>query len=187
MIVTNAKSLGATNALMYIGIACLAGLLGVILLVKKPDTSEIQAKRDKEIFAIRQKTKDAEEQLSLAQNTIRMQTWTLPEPQVGPTALAQVTALVKQNGLNLISFRPQRRNEDGKFVQLPFLLTIEGSYPKVVNLLKALEKPQTKLAVTLAQVASSDAASDAVTGSIGLVAYLDTKVDAPAKGTVNRG
>ena len=56
---------------------------------------------------------------------------------------------------------------------MPFLVTVEGPYPSVTLFCQDIDKQATKLAVNLIQIASSDAASNAVTASIGLIAYVN--------------
>lgn len=162
----------ATIAMVIVAMVVLASTLILLIAVPKPSTYGLQRKYRNRAFELSLLNKRAEGNLAQKQKTVISQTWSIPEQKVGPTALANVTALVKKNGLHMVSFRPQRRNDEASFVQLPYLLTIDGPYPSVMALCRQLEDPSAKLAVSLVQIASAEETSDRVTASIGLVAYL---------------
>ncbi|HEY0866510.1 MAG TPA: type 4a pilus biogenesis protein PilO [Fimbriimonas sp.] len=169
----------ATMALMLLAVGTMGATLVTMLAVPKPDIRSLERRFKSREYSTQNLVDKASDNLKKRRATVVTQTWNVPEQQVGPAALASATRLVNRNKLNLISFRPQRRGEDGSFVQLPYLLTVDGSYPAVLSLVKSLENPNTKLAVSLVQVTSADAGSDRVTASIGLVAYLTPKESTP--------
>jgi Tfp pilus assembly protein PilO len=171
----------ATLALTVIAILTMGISLGVLLLADRPDVRKAEQAGKRRQFQVRLLNDKANQNVASKQASIVSQTWNMPEQQVGPVALANVTRLVAKNRLNLISLRPQRRSDDAVFVQLPYLLTVEGSYLQVLALCRELENPANRLAMNLVQIASADASSDKVTASIGLVAYLTPK-EAPKNG-----
>jgi len=128
-------------------------------------------------------TKAAEDRVMEANLQLAAQTWPGDAQQIAPVALAKVTQLVQARRLRLVAFRPQRTTANGDLTQLPFLVTVEGSYPGVVAFTKDLEAPSTKLAVSLVQIASADAGSDQVTASVGLVAFMPPAKADPATTT----
>jgi Tfp pilus assembly protein PilO len=120
---------------------------------------------------------DQEIALAKAQNrqltaSIDAHTWPIPADQVGPQALAKVTALAKSHNVKLVAFRPQKQNDAEGLIQLPFLILVDGQFTSVMQFMKDLDKTDTKLAVSLVQMASADEATDRVTASVGAAAYL---------------
>lgn len=103
------------------------------------------------------------------------------EPQeVGPKALASVTALAKSHKVE-VSFRPQKTLDIGGMTQLPYSVSVSGTYGDTVALIRDLQNPKHRLAISLVQLTSADSASDAVSGIVNVVAYL--KVEAAPSGT----
>ena len=87
------------------------------------------------------------------------------------SAMSMLEKFARQNNLKIISFRPQRLEEEAGLERMPYQITLEGAFPKVISFVRTVETPATKIAVTNVQIASSDGASDAVTATISLVAY----------------
>lgn len=99
--------------------------------------------------------------------------WDLGPESLGPTAMGKVSNLSKSFGLNMVAFRPQKQVDSGDLVRYGFLVSVEGAFPKVIEFVRKLETPETKLAVFSLQVTSTDGASDAVSATVGVVAYRD--------------
>jgi Tfp pilus assembly protein PilO len=95
--------------------------------------------------------------------------------KISPALLSEVTELAQATGLKVNSFRPQRTIELGELTQLPYVLTVEGSFTSVASLLRRLEEPKRKIATTLVQINSADGASDTVTATIGMSVYIRRK------------
>jgi len=95
--------------------------------------------------------------------------------KISPALLSEVTELAQSTGLKVNSFRPQRTTELGELTQLPYVLTVEGSFGSVASLLRRLEEPQRKIATTLVQINSADGASDTVTATVGMSVYTRTE------------
>ena len=95
-----------------------------------------------------------------------------------------VTSLAAKNHVQLLGFRPQKpTDEDDGFTHVPYLILLNGPFPAVQATLRDIESPTNKLAVSLVQFASSDANSDAVNATIGVVAYtlIGGSANAPTK------
>jgi Tfp pilus assembly protein PilO len=165
------KDLG--KIILGIAVAIFAIVLGVVIFVPHPSTKGLATKLQRDKLRASIAIKDATEKAKQDEQRVTQATWTGDPEQIPPSALARVSKLAANHGLNLVAFRPQRTNESGEFRQLPFLVTVEGPYPSVTLFCQDIDKPSTKLAVNLIQIASSDAASNAVTASIGLIAYLN--------------
>jgi Tfp pilus assembly protein PilO len=114
----------------------------------------------------------AENQLKDLKTSVDGHTWAVPADQVGPQALAKVAALAKVHNLKLVAFRPQKANDAEGLVQLPFLILLDGPFHDVMEFMQDLDKPDTKLAVSLVQMASADEATNRVTATVGAAAYL---------------
>jgi Tfp pilus assembly protein PilO len=97
--------------------------------------------------------------------------WTLSLQEIGPKALQTVTGFAKEQRLKLTAFRPQKPNDVNGMTQLPFLISIEGSYPSILNFIRQIETSNSKLAPNLVQLSSTDGSSDLVTATIGVMAY----------------
>ncbi|HVL39337.1 MAG TPA: GspMb/PilO family protein [Fimbriimonadaceae bacterium] len=101
--------------------------------------------------------------------------WNAAAERVSATVHEQVTRSAKTGGLRLVSFRPQKVEDVGSVQAMPFLATVEGSFPAVKALEASLENSNNRLAVTSLQVTSSNNAADLVTANIGLVAFRDAR------------
>ncbi|MCW5942975.1 MAG: hypothetical protein KIS66_12130 [Fimbriimonadaceae bacterium] len=124
----------------------------------------------------------ASEKAKQIETSLASLTWKGSADEIGPQALGTVTRLAQAAQVTATAFRPQRIQDDGGLPQMAFLVTVEGRYPNVVSLLRNLEKPETKMAVTLLQMASADASNDMVNATIGLTAFIqELKKSAPAK------
>ncbi|AIE87572.1 type 4a pilus biogenesis protein PilO [Fimbriimonas ginsengisoli] len=100
-------------------------------------------------------------------------TWSGKPQEIGTQVLKQVTALAKKNGVKLGNVRPQRGINVDALTTLPYLVTVQGSYPAVLAFEREIDQLGNRLAVNLIQISASDANSDQVTANIGVVAYLN--------------
>ncbi|HVT14144.1 MAG TPA: type 4a pilus biogenesis protein PilO [Fimbriimonadaceae bacterium] len=108
----------------------------------------------------------------------------LPD-KVAPAALAKVNDLAKQRALKVVAFRPQKPSEVKGLTQVVFGVTVDGSFPNTVQFIKDLEQPGLKLAVSTVQIASADQASDRVTGTVNIVAYIKGATKPVSRGDKN--
>jgi hypothetical protein len=111
--------------------------------------------------------------------------WVGKPDQVGPEALDTVTKLVKSAKVRLLAFRPQKPDEEPGVTLYSYGITIDGPYTNAMQLVKQLEDPKNKLAVSLVQINSADTASDRVTGTINVVAYVRPDEPLEAQGSKN--
>ncbi|HTQ11292.1 MAG TPA: type 4a pilus biogenesis protein PilO [Fimbriimonadaceae bacterium] len=169
--------------LMILGIILIVGGLGWYLLLKLPDSRTIMsrpanlAKLDSDIQAA---NKDAAQ----IQADVNTMVWNEGADQVEPQAMAEINKLTAAHHLKVNSFRPQKANDVVGMSEIPFGLTVNGTYLDVLSFLSDLDKSNGKLAVELVQINTAEAASDQVTGTIDFVAYLKAAPApaAPAKG-----
>ncbi|MFY9233863.1 MAG: type 4a pilus biogenesis protein PilO [Fimbriimonadaceae bacterium] len=152
----------------------LALFVGALMLVFMPKPAAAAAGREKaaELRGIREMTMRAQQlYLEIDASNERL-IWNQDAQTIGAKALEMVSRKARAFELKLSAFRPQRETDVGALRQLPFLILVEGTYPKVAAFLSSLEQPLTKLAVNGIQIASSDGASDGVTASITVIAFI---------------
>jgi len=167
------------SSLITIGsLVALAGALAWMVFVPGPtaqDLKDLSVKHSNQLVETRATTVKAKDRTVEVKAEIDRLMWTGDAQTVAPAALAKVNALVAKSGIRLVGFRPQRVSSVGELSQLPFLVTVEGTYPTILAFVKLLEQPSSKLAVSLFQLASADSESDRVTGTINIVAYVGPK------------
>jgi hypothetical protein len=160
------------NAISLASILILVVLLLWMLLGQKPTVKGLATSQRKNEMKAKIATRNAEERAESANKWLTDYAWKGTEQNVTPVALASVNGLLEPTKIKMISFRPQRMAVGGKLSQVPYVLTLEGSFAEVKALIPRLERKENKLAVNLVQIASADSASDKVTATIGLIAYL---------------
>ena len=101
-------------------------------------------------------------------------TWTDAPDQVEARALEIVTRVAEKNSVKILAFRPQKAASAGSIEQLPFLVSLEGSFPNVMAFARDMGTRTNRLAVANMQIASADAATDRVTATVGVVAFRPT-------------
>jgi Tfp pilus assembly protein PilO len=166
-----------TKAETGTSIAILASLvllvaLGLFMLFRpKPNTVGIAAGKIRSQRELDERIAKLEKERTSTQATIDSWTWTEPIAQIGPKALNSITLFAQRNHLKLIAFRPQKTTDVNELTQLPFVISIEGAYPSVMQFVKDLETPTLKLGTGMVQVSTSDPSSDLVAATINVVAY----------------
>ena len=160
------------NAISLASILILVVLLLWMLLGQKPTVKGLATSQRKNEMKAKIATRNAEERAESANKWLTDYAWKGTEQNVTPVALASVNGLLEPTKIKMISLRPQRMAVGGKLSQVPYVLTLEGSFAEVKALIPRLERKENKLAVNLVQIASADSASDKVTATIGLIAYL---------------
>jgi Tfp pilus assembly protein PilO len=169
-----------------------ASALVYMIFVPKPSTVNLERKTQNQLYAVKKEEKA--NRLTIAEGKARVDklTWAGGAQQVAAGALSKVTEVAKNHKLKLVAFRPQRDQDANGLGQLPILISLDGAYPDVVAFTRDLETEESKLAINLVQVAAADAATDRVTASVGIVAYLNpdnttvTKKEDPTNQTVKK-
>jgi hypothetical protein len=113
------------------------------------------------------------ERLAESERTVNALTWQVSRDEIGPSAMAWVSQRARENYVEVSAFRPQRTVDAQGLNQLNYLVTAEGSYPNVMRLIKALEGPESLLAIRALQIASIDGASDTVRATVSLATYQE--------------
>jgi Tfp pilus assembly protein PilO len=142
------------------------------LLVKAPAIPTNARTRLEARDKIRQEAQDARIRAQQVSAQVAGSTWAVPSDQVAAQSLAKITGFAKARNITVVAFRPQKTVEVEGLTQLPFLILVDGKFPEVMQFMKDIERTDTKLAVSLVQMASADEASDRVSATIGAAAYL---------------
>jgi Tfp pilus assembly protein PilO len=168
----------------------IAGMLGlavsaVNLYFVTPNNKRTLAKETKsKTSEMMNRYKQAKEDIELTKSKVGLHLWEARVDDVTPVALAKISRMSKTNQVTLVSFRPQKPTEGTVLVQQPYVLTVDGPFTNVANLIDAIEKSDNRLAVSQIQFAATEGESDVVSAQIGLIAYLNRK-EAPAKVNVS--
>jgi len=156
-------------------VSLVAILLLVLMLlyafVPKPKPGTSLGRLNQSVRDTNNSTQEAKARSDEAKATIEKRSWSEGPEKVAPLALTKVNQYVSETGVRLLAFRPQRSLAGKDLQPVPFLVSVEGTYPKIMAFCQKLDFQEPKLAVNLVQVASADSASDKVTASIGLTAY----------------
>lgn len=152
----------------------MASLLAVLLFVPRPRQTVTIGERTSAEAAVRSQTYAARQLAETATARAATYLWTEGADAVSPKALEIVTQAAKAENLRISAFRPQKPSDADGLEQLAYLVAVEGRFPAVTGFLRRVETPDNRLAVTLFQVTSADGASDAVTATVGLVAFRQT-------------
>lgn len=158
-----------------VSIIAIIVLLGTALWywLPLPSLQSYQVKSNERQLATARKSIDAaQDDRKKAEAEVAPSLWSGTPEEVAPQALSQVTGLAKERALKLVAFRPQKPVDIKGLTQITFGITLDGPFPNTVQFVKDLEQANLKLAVSTVQIASADQASDRVTGTVSVVAYI---------------
>lgn len=136
---------------------------------------------------IRQQSNALYEDFRESTDYLESRLWTGDEKLVGPRAMSIATRLSEKHQIKLSAFRPQKSIQEGTLVRLPFVVSLEGSYPQVVAWVRDIESPSNKLVVNVVQIASTDGASSAVNAVVNVWAFQESKAIVKPKSTKKSG
>jgi Tfp pilus assembly protein PilO len=136
---------------------------------KKTLTRKTKAKQEEYETRI----KRAKAEFDVEKSRVALRLWNGKVDNVTPAALAKLTTMSETNKVTLVSFRPQKPSDSTVLIQQPYVLTVDGPFTNVANLVNSIENSDAKLAVNQVQMAATEGESDVVTAQIALVAYLD--------------
>jgi hypothetical protein len=179
------------STLILLAILILAGSLFVMLFVPKPTTAGIVAGRDRSRRSIEDEIEKAKIRTKEAQVAVQPRLWKGSPEAITASVLARLTQEAATRKLQIGAFRPQKTQSLPGLTELPFSVQVAGPYPVVRSFMASLDAAGSKICLRSIQIASSDSASNAVTATLGISAYLEAKVETktdstikPATGTV---
>jgi len=170
MMRAKADTKATTTTLYGLAALLLAGSL-VGLVWPKPTAKAAVIKERTQTTKEKAARSTAETETLVAKAAVISRTWTEQPASIQDKVLTLTATLAKKRGLNFVRLQPQRVSLAEPLEQYPFLLVVEGPFPKVAELERDLELPANRLAVSLFQITSSDSESNKVSASIGLVAH----------------
>ncbi|MBX3117530.1 MAG: type 4a pilus biogenesis protein PilO [Fimbriimonadaceae bacterium] len=178
---TNAQKIKTANTVMIVAGVAMLGIFLYDNFAPRPTEAMKQSARNSSIATINGEKHTSLELEKKERAYAQTKVWSEEVEQIGPKVLDRATAIARENGLAIKAFRPQRTVEDGKLLRVPFLVTLDGSYPQVASFLRSIENAEGKVAVTMVQLSSSDGVSDTVSATIGLMALRDMAKPEPEK------
>jgi len=169
----NREYLAANLTTVAAVVALTAGLIWQ--WIPKPSNPNLDREARKEALQVLEQKKTVDGQLDAAKAYVNQMTWTGETQQINKTILDRINALIKKDGLNLTSIRPQRPSTIDDLDTLPYLVIVDGTYPQLVQFARDLDVPANKLATNLIQISTAETTSGRVTANIAVVAYLNPK------------
>lgn len=163
------------NILIGICLGALAMIAALDFFLPAPKSEMAPGVRRKQMTDIQLETKDAKDALSADTAYVSSQLWVETAGLIGPAVLSEVKSVAAGQGLTLKSFRPQRTTIEGRIERFPFLASVEGSFPDLINFIANLESPGTRIGVTLVQCSALDGDQTNVAASVAIVAIRDTE------------
>lgn len=168
-----ANPLAAWNALLGVSILVLVAALGMHFLLPSPKPKLGIKQRIAKQAAVHEETDTLKEKIQAGQNTIRTYVWPGDAKRAEAEAMALVTRIAKTHEVSLGAFRPQRVVLDQGLRRLPFALSLEGSFPDVIQFVGELETPSNRIAVQMLQMSASDSSSDQVSATMTVMAFQE--------------
>ena len=80
--------------------------------------------------------------------------WDKKAEEIGPEAYSVVSKLAMARHIKIVAFRPQKAIDAQGLTQLPFAISVDGSYINTMQLVKDLETKSSKLAVNASSVSA---------------------------------
>ncbi len=177
------KNKGDMGTLIFL---CFSALLLVITLIAfwlpKPRVVGLTEKTRKATTISLVAAKIAKARTNEIKAAVDQKIWVGTVADIGPSALAKVNSLSEKHKLKLTAFRPQRITPAGDLSQVPFVITVEGTFLSVLAFEKDFEISSSRLALNSVQITSGEDSTDRVIATIGLLAYL-REVAKPPKTT----
>lgn len=154
---------------------------GVYMMVVPKPTSEGKATgRERTYKKVLNDLESVQKNLTETKAAIDAKVWDVPVAQIGPKTLESITSIAQKAKLKVVAFRPQKPVPVNGLTQLPFIVSLEGSYVGVMNLVHEIEAKGSKIAPSLVQFSSTDSNSDLVTATVGIVAYAQENEKKPS-------
>jgi Tfp pilus assembly protein PilO len=177
------------SAIIALSLLILMATLAYMLLVPPPSAAGVAKGRERSKRQIQVEIDHAKAKSANAEAAYAASLWTGGPDAVLAGALTQLTTRTGRYRLQMAAFRPQKPKTLAGLTELPCSVQVSGPYPSVVAFLGSLDAKGTRIALRSAQVAAADAASGAVTATLGLSVYFadDSSKAASAAKTAKTG
>lgn len=171
------------SVLILLSVLILAATLIYMVAVPPPTAAGVVKGRTLSRMKVEEDIAKAKTRSAEIEQMIRPRLWRGNPEAVTASVLAEMTNQANRRALKLTAFRPQRVQTLEGMTELPFSVQVSGPYAAIRSVLSSLDAPGSRLAIRSIQVASADAASSAVTATIGVSAYIDDPKAGAAKST----
>jgi len=161
----------AWNAIFVLSLIAI-GIIGWYA-VHLPDTSGTalaSAKRVR-VATLNEAKYEASRRMAVDKMIVARRTWAVSPDLLGSQALGVLEGLAGKAHLTLADFRTDPPAQIGKITEVPIAVVVEGTFPDVMSFVDKLEDPESKLALTMLQVAASDPRSDKVSATLELAGF----------------
>lgn len=175
------------NVVCGLAIAAIVGCAVFDRVAPRPKIGDTVKKQAAEQTKLTAEWNQAKADLKKAEDSIAKYAWASNVSDVGPAVLDKVNRAAAARSVKISTFRPQRVQDVAPLKAAEYTVSVQGSFLAVVAFVKDLENPESKLVVTSAQFSSTDAATSAVSASVGLVAFVNEPLPAKKKPEVNNG
>lgn len=143
-------------------------------LIPVPTVDSLVRRHRAELAKLQKETHKLQEEVTVTRAYVRSKLWNAQADNLGAEAMSVVDQAAKKNQIAVQAFRPQRTVVSDGIERFPYSVVVQGSFPRVLQLVRDLQDPGTLLAVTSVQLSSADGASDSVTATVGLAAFLES-------------
>lgn len=175
--------------ILVLSLLVIAASVASITVAPKPDPEAARNAHRRtvaKLIATRDQSKrDAQSADAAAAKRI----WPGDSDAVTSALMAGLTREADARELKMAGFRAQRVVDYQGITELPFSVQVVGPYPSVRAFLAMLDRPGTRILLRSAQLASADAATDTVSATLGVSAFVRSVI-APvqaAKGVKRNG
>jgi Tfp pilus assembly protein PilO len=168
------------SALIALSLLLLLATLTYMLLVPAPSAAGIAKGRERSKRQIQTEIARAKVKTAKAKEAYAARLWTGSADTILADTLARLTTRAAHHRLQMAAFRPQKAKALGALTELPCSVQVSGPYPAVVAFLGSLDAKGTQIALRSAQVTAADAATGAVTATLGLSVYYADAAPATA-------
>lgn len=176
-----------TTVAICVSAILILGAAGWILFGPKPqlpNTRQFQSNRDQMTKSI----KSIRQEITSVNARLAKYVWAGSPEDINPIALKQVNGLVQARHLKLVGFHTAKATAAPNITLIPFVVSVEGSFPNVLAFTRDLEKPGSKFVVDQFEASNSDQSSDKVAANIGITAYqLPKPLDTVAPRLMTKG
>jgi Tfp pilus assembly protein PilO len=154
--------------------------VGLITVAPRPDPEAAQNSHRKTLAKLNSTRDQAQLDATSAEKAAAKRIWLGDSDAVTSALMAGLTREADARDLKMAGFRAQRVVDYQGITELPFSVQVIGTYPEVRSFLAMLDKPGTRILLRSAQLASADAATDTVSATLGVSAFIRSVV-APAQ------
>ncbi len=158
--------------ILVLSLLVIAASVASITVAPKPDPEAARNAHRKTLAKLISTRDQAKVDAGLAEKASAKRIWPGDSDAVTSALMAGLTREAEARDLKMAGFRAQRLVDYQGITEMPFSVQVVGSYPEVRSFLAMLDKPGTRVLLRSAQLASADAATDTVSATLGVSAFI---------------